>query len=404
MKSHIIFLAVALLPYLPARADAPKRVSVSAGKLDRQESIVSFPLPDSGHAIFRLRGDDGKTIDAISDGARAWFVLDALPSGATRTYTIEPAQPDPSRPPDVKLETTNGTYKFSARTGNDFTEILPYESEKTPLPKGIEPKYQRGGYISHVYTPSGRLLTDDYPPNHKHHHGIWSPWTKTEFEGRHPDFWNMGDQTGRVDPAGVTDHWSGPVCAGLRAKHKFIDMIARPEKVALTEQWELIVFRRMGGHQKPYYVFDLNITQNAVDDTPLILPKYHYGGLGFRGRREWDGPAVTFLNSEGKGREGGDQGQRGRWCWIGGKAEGDQTIGIAILDHPSNFRAPQPMRLNPSQPFFCYSPSQLGDWRIEPGKPYVARYRFIAADDTADPKEIDRLWNEYAEPVKVTVE
>ena len=62
------------------------------------------------------------------------------------------------------------------------------------------------------------------------------------------------------------------------------------------------------------------------------------------------------------------------------------------------------MRLNPDEPFFCYAPSQGGDWVIEPGKPYVARYRFIVADGPVDAKEIERMWNDYATPPKVTVE
>ena len=46
---------------------------------------------------------------------------------------------------------------------------------------------------------AGRVITGDYPPDHIHHHGVWFAWTKTEFEGRHPDFWNMGDGTGTVE-------------------------------------------------------------------------------------------------------------------------------------------------------------------------------------------------------------
>ena len=30
-----------------------------------------------------------------------------------------------------------------------------------------------------------------------------------------------------------------------------------------------------------------------------------------------------------------------------------QEVGITILGHPDNFRAPQPMRLHPTEPFFC---------------------------------------------------
>ncbi len=108
-----------------------------------------------------------------------------------------------------------------------------------------------------------------------------------------------------------------------------------------------------------------------------------------------------FLTSEGKDR-GNGHGTRARWCHIGGRIDG-QLAGIAILDHPSNFRAPQAMRINPDQPFFCYSPSLMGDWKIDPGKPYVSRYRFIVYDGAPDKTELDRLWNDYANPVQAEI-
>jgi hypothetical protein len=43
------------------------------------------------------------------------------------------------------------------------------------------------------------VVTDDYPANHKHHHGIWFAWTRVDFEGRKTDFWNMGDGKGTVE-------------------------------------------------------------------------------------------------------------------------------------------------------------------------------------------------------------
>jgi hypothetical protein len=74
-----------------------------------------------------------------------------------------------------------------------------------------------------------------------------------------------------------------------------------------------------------------------------------------------------------------------------------------MLCHPDNFRFPQPVSLHPSEPFFCYGPQQLGEFRIEPAKPYVMRYRFATADGEPDAKEIDRLWNDYAKPPKAEV-
>ena len=61
------------------------------------------------------------------------------------------------------------------------------------------------------------------------------------------------------------------------------------------------------------------------------------------------------------------------------------------------------MRLNPDIPFFCYCPSQDGDWQISPDKPYAARYRFIVADAGPDKELIERLYSDWADPPKVTV-
>jgi hypothetical protein len=135
----------------------------------------------------------------------------------------------------------------------------------------------------------------------------------------------------------------------------------------------------------------------------LKLPLYHYGGLGLRGNRAWNGTnACLFLTSEGvTDRVAGNE-TRGRWCWVGGDVDGTRT-GIAILCHPDNFRAPQPMRLHPSEPFFCFAPSQLGDWEIKPGEPYVARYRFVTADGPPDATRLNHQWDDYAHPPKVEV-
>ena len=62
------------------------------------------------------------------------------------------------------------------------------------------------------------------------------------------------------------------------------------------------------------------------------------------------------------------------------------------------------MHLHPAEPFFCYAPSQLGDWEIAPGKPYVSRYRFIVSDGPPDKAELERLWNDYAQPPIVTLD
>ena len=273
--------------------------------------------------------------------------------------------------------------------------ILRYRGEPGGMPAGFDPAFLRGGYISEVYTPSGVLVSDDYPPEHKHHHGIWSPWTKTKFEGRDVDFWNMGQKKGTVLPVSHGDVWSKDGAAGFRAKHRMVDLTAPGgPKAAIEEQWDVTV-HAVGAQTTPAYVIDLVITQTCASESPLVLPKYHYGGLGFRGHRQWNGKGkCRFLTSEGKTLENGNE-SRARWCHVGGDVDG-KPAGVAILCHPDNFRFPQPVRIHPTEPFFCYAPSQLGEWKIEPGKPYVAKYRFVVTDGAPDAQVIDGQWQEYA--------
>lgn len=274
-------------------------------------------------------------------------------------------------------------------------EIVRYQAEPGDFPReGIKEAFRRGGYLHPIHTPSGRVVTDDFPSNHVHHHGIWMPWTKTEFEGREPDFWNMGAGKGRVEFVSAEPVWEKDGRAGFTAKHQFVDLTAQPPKVALNETWEIAV-SAIGG-ETPRNVIDFTSTQTCATDVPLKLPKYHYGGFGFRGNWAWNGAAACrYLTSEGETDRNKANESRGKWCWIGGTL--DQIAGATILCHPSNFRFPQPMRLHPTEPFFCYAPQQLGDMEITPGKPYVSKYRIIIADGEPAKEQADAWWKEWAE-------
>lgn len=270
-------------------------------------------------------------------------------------------------------------------------EIVRYQAEAGDPPRpDIPAEFRRGGYLQSIRTPAGTLVTDDYPADHKHHHGVWMPWTKTEFEGRHPDFWNMGQKTGRVEFVALDEVWHKDGRAGFTARHQFIDMTAKPEKTALLETWN-VTLSDAGG----VVTIDLDSTQRCAGSSPLRLPVYHYGGFGFRGSAAWiDKADCRFLTASGLTDRAKVNTAREKWCWVGGKVDG-RTCGVALLCHPSNFRFPQPIRANPDQPFFCYAPQQAGEMEIVPGSPYRSRYRIIPADGEPDATAIDRAWHDY---------
>lgn len=393
----ITALMVAALQAASLAQQPSYSVTVSAGEFDRAGTIVTFYFPEVMEpGVYRMNSESGEEVDVqVDEKNRGRFILDRLQAGASRTYRVSagPVSADPA----VSKRMDSNTLSFLS----DGREVLSYYHSDNEPPAELDERYKRSGYIHPVYSPNGVLLTNHLNPDvHPHHSGIWSAWTNTRFQGRTPDFWNVHLNSGRVEGADSLDvAWEGPVHGGFRARHHFIDLSSSAPVVALNEEWDVSVYRSPENGE--YHLFDLVVTQSANTAQPLVLPEYRYGGVGFRGHVDWDDPDnVFFLTSEGLGRDG--HATRARWCHIGGYSEGE-LAGIAILGHPENFRHPQPMRIHPEEPFFNYAPTQLGDMVIEPGSPYVVRYRYVTYDGEPDPDELDRLWNDYAYPPGVTV-
>lgn len=354
----------------------------------RMNSIVQFKLKPRGNTedMYLVDKHNQKyPVQFLKDGY-ACAILSLL-SGEVKDFKLIKEKNTASK---AEILVTDVVAKFMV----NGKQVIGLQTGKKDLPAGIDPVFRRGGYIFPVLSPSGLSVADDYPLNHKHHHGIWAAWTKTEFEGRHPDFWNMGDKTGTILFEGIKNTKPGAVFASLESRNAYIDRSINPNKKVLDEDWEIKVYN-LSGAEKPYYLFDLELRQNLSGTSALKLPEYLYGGLGFRGNGEWNGEGKTnFLSSEGKDRTNGHA-TTSNWIHIGGKIKGELT-GITILSHPDNFRSPQPMRVHPSEPFFCYAPSQAGDFEISPGKPYVTQYRFIVYDGEPDIAFINNMWNDYA--------
>ena len=359
-----------------------------------QVAPVEAPLPagtDPAQPWKLVRVKDGAELPVqLVAGEPPKAVWLAAPEGGE--YRLEPGPP--RRFPGVECWDLKGKALLFRRREKS---VIRYNYATVKAPEGVSDAFDRSGYIHPVWTPSGRIVSNDFPRKHLHHHGVWFPWTNTVFEGRKVDFWNSGKKLGRIECVKVDRSFSGPVFAGFRARHRFIDLTS-PDgpKVALNEVWDVRIYAI-----DDRFVFDLTSTQTCATDSPLVLKKYRYGGLGYRGSAEWEGQDVEFLTSEGKTRKDGHA-TRANWCTMSGTVRG-APCAVGFLCHPSNFRAPQNMRIHPGEPFFNWAPEQLGDFTIEPGKPYVSTYRFVVADGELDAEEMNRRWKAYARPPEVTL-
>jgi hypothetical protein len=376
------------------------RIRVSAGDYDREGTVVSFGFEGDPSGAWIVRdGENDYPLQTGPDG-RAWFVLPALGKGEELDLKVTRLlEPNPHWP-WVEVLPEQGRLRLSVAG----EPALFYQAAERPFPReGLNPRIKRGGFLHPVLSPGGTVVSQSYPISHPHHQGVWAPWTRTRFEGRTPDFWNMQGGTGKVEFVEVEEMWSGPVVGGFRSRHQFVDTSAEEPKVALREVWTVNLFH-VGSGDDAYRLFEVEMFQECATESPLELPQHVYGGLGFRGRDEWIGEGNTFfLTSEGETDRVKGQGTRTRWTHVSGDVDGGRS-GIAILGHPSNFRAPQPVRLHPREPFFCFAPSQLGDWAITPENPYRARYRFAVMDGEPNADLIERLWLDFAYPPEVVIQ
>jgi hypothetical protein len=394
-----LLAALAALATASLAAAAPQ-LTLASAPFDRAGQVIRFtPPPGLPPPTAATDGDGRRWPVQIDPDGQACLVVPWQAAGRTLVLTLESA-PVADRGAAIESGTVGGGLAFT----NEGKPVLSYHLDPSALPRpGIPPEYHRAGYIHPIYSPSGALISDDYPPDHIHHHGIWSPWTKTEFQGRTPDFWNMGKKTGTVERVALNRTWSGWVHGGFEARHRMVDLSAPTPVTALNETWDVVIYR-VAGAAKPVHLFELTIRQTCATNDPLILPEYHYGGTAFRGRAEWLGATASqFLTAEGETDRVKAQGQRTRWIAQSGAVGAGAVAGLATLGHPDNVRAPQPVRIHPREPYFCFTPSQLGRWTIEPGQTYVARYRFLVFDGAPDPALIEAYWQGFAQPATARV-
>ena len=263
--------------------------------------------------------------------------------------------------------------------------VMTYNARRVPSPDSTAPWYGRSGFIHPVYTPSGRIVTAAFPKDHMHQHGLMFAWTSSEFEGRPVDFWNSAARQGRVRH--VETVRAGNDAFQVRLEH--IDDTTPEPTAVLNETWEVKRVPHPSMH-----VFELVSTQTCASDSPLVIRQYHYGAMCVRGPEAWLNKRATMVTSEGQDREDGNH-SRPNWVAMYSEIDGQQC-GISTMSHPSNFRAPQPVRLHPSKPYFCFAPMVLGDFSIEPGKPYVSRFLFVAFDGAPDMKQLNALWGSFS--------
>ncbi len=319
---------------------------------------------------------------------RLWIWIFALAMFVCGDYREAPAD-------SLKITETDGaiTVTHGPKT------VVVYNKTSPPVPEGIDPIYNRSGFLHPVKTPNGKTITEAFPKDHPHQHGVFFAWVKTTYGDRAIDFWNLAGRTGRVVHERVVNISQNE--GDVQFEVDLIHRAENPPLDILRERWKVTVRKPV----EDFYCFDLESTQQALTDTPLVVEKYHYGGMAFRGLTKWllkaDQNQIgqdkiqfepsSFLNSSGQDRKLGNH-SRSTWVALTGTID-QRSACIAVLSYPQNFRAPQPARLHDTKPYFCFTPCVTDSFEISKAKPLHSKYRFLVTDAPPNPDWVQSQWH-----------
>ena len=399
----LLFPAAQCHSELSDAAEPLATITVEAGEYTRTDTPVSVELDGINYKQLRLEEVRDSQLTPVpiqieaGNPPRLWWVLSGTTkAGEKRIYKL--LEGSPTKAEGVKVIKNDSFLQIEISD----KKVLRYNSAVVPPPEGASPLYARSGFIHPLWSPAGEVLTRIHPKDHIHHLGLWGPWTKTEFEGRDVDFWNLGDGKGTVRFVKFISTESGAVYGGFGAIQEHVDLKApEGEKVALNEELDVRVWNPSRPNEG--WLLDYTTKQSCASASPLRLLAYRYGGLGFRATGQWNESNSDYLTSEGKTRKDG-HGTRARWCDVFGTTE-KGPAGVLFMSYIGNREHPEPMRIWPEgDVFFNFCPIQQADWILEPGKTYVLRYRLYVYSGKITPETAERLWQDFSYPPKVKLE
>ncbi len=375
-------------------------ITVKAKDYIRKNTIVETALerplsPKLAYEVINVRGKKAAPVQQTEPNRILFILPDVLQPGDSATYRLSGSmKPKKAAPVTVEKQDKGLLVKLQGRN------VLFYNTMLIPPPDTLPALYARSGFIHPLYSPSGKVLTDDFPAGHAHQHGIMMAWVSTTLRGLDADFWNQHQKTGNIKHMRVEAISTGPVAAILKLR---LQHYTDQHGEVLSELWTVIVYPFSA-----YFLFDIaSVQQNTTADT-LLLNKYHYGGAAFRGSRQWND--ADSLNYKSKWMIETDSGfnlttannRRAAYVSASGRIDG-AISGVSIFGFPGNYNYPQPLRVHPVMPYWCFAPAATGPLTINPGKLYTARYRYCTADGPPDKKFLQSINNDLLYPVGITV-
>lgn len=272
----------------------------------------------------------------------------------------------------------NGT--LTVRDGK--VDVLTYRFGDQ-LKEGVDPEQTRSCYIHPLYSLDGKALTDDFPEDHPHHHGLFWTWPAIRTRGQETQTWH---------PANLRQYFMRWLTREVQDNSA---------SFSVENAWKLdgkeVVAREiltLTAHplEESGRLIDLELILEAVGG-PLELrgtPDQNkgYGGLTLRGASRLKGMPIRTDKGE---YEGEQNNVKLRWADL--STEG---TGVSIFVSPSHPDFPPSWVLRTSYAgLLNVSWPGLESARLLPGKPITLRYRLYIHRGDLTANQIQQAFQRY---------
>lgn len=243
-------------------------------------------------------------------------------------------------------------------------QVLSYNYGIINPPKNAPSNRARSSYIHPLKGLDGETFTEDFPPDHYHHRGLFHAWPGTFLDGQRFDMWHILGLWTRYERTLVKEE--GPVFALLTLQNGWYTK----DRKVMDEIMEITAWHSDATGQ----ALDLNFTWKPLENIH-IGPKDEkgYGGLNFRltNRKK------TILMMP-QGQQKTSDLIRAPWADISGFFANAKTkSGVSILVNPGNID-PNPgwtLRGEDNYGYVGVSWPGRDTFDFEKGKTYQVKYR-----------------------------
>ena len=368
---------------LSIQIGSPKGQAYSPGT---QLTLVEAGFPDHRPVAQAVPQVTAEGLPAEGGSAIVATIAPGERVGKERRLKLTTTEQPTQTPVELKVVELNDR---SIQISDGDQPVLVYNfgvitNESVPT---TEHRRSRACYIHPVYGLSGEVLTDDFPRDHYHHHGIFWTWPHVSVDGVEHDLW--AGATIRQQFVAWLARESGPAAAVLGVENGWF---VGEKKVMIERVW-LRVYHAADNAR----AVDIDLTLIPTDQPVTLLGAEgkSYGGLTVRFRPPVPRDPSTVITVPSGPTPGDLTTTILRWSDFTSKFDGrDAASGAAIFIAPDHPDYPPEWLLRYYGPLCVGWPGVYPE-TLQPGKPVRMSYRFWIHKDAVGTAALSKAYSAY---------